>query len=113
MVMLTSDCGVNASMSVAVLSVGVVSPVISSTLAVLLSVPVADASIWATTVNVAVPTGRAARRALTLPEPPLSATVEPLDAVADQLALVMVAGRMSLTGTATAVLGPLLAITIV
>src|SRR5215468_4522817 len=96
------------SVSVAVLSAGVLSPGGRVTVAVLVRVPVADGLMEATAVKVAVPPGSRVTVVRMLPLPLAWATLEPGEAAAVQLTAVMAAGKRSLTCWATAVLGPLL-----
>src|SRR6516165_11945564 len=98
--------GVRLSMSVALLSAGVLSPGGTATVAVLVRVPVADGLIWATAVKVTVPPGSRVTVVRMLPLPLAAATLEPGVATAVQLTAVMAAGKRSVTAWSTAVLGP-------
>jgi hypothetical protein len=106
-------CGVRASVSLAVLLPGVVSPGGTATLAVLVRVPVADGLIWATAVKVAVPPGSRVTVVPMSPVPLLWATLEPGEATTVQLTEVMAAGKLSVTCWSTTVLGPALLTTMV
>src|SRR5262245_15901674 len=105
--------GVRLSVSVALLSSGVLSPGGTATVAVLLNVPVAAELIWATAVKVTVPPGSRVTVVLMLPLPLAAATLEPGEATAVQLTAVMTDEKKSVTCWSTAVLGPLLLTTIV
>src|SRR6516162_3575152 len=105
--------GVRLSVSVAVLSAGVVSPGGTATVAVLLNEPVADALMLATAVKVAVPPGSSVTVVMMLPLPLAAATLEPGEATAVQRTAVMACGKRSVTCWATAVLGPALLTTMV
>src|SRR5262245_42194359 len=98
--------GVRLSLSVALLLPGVLSPGGTATVAVLVSAPVADGSMVATAVKVAVPPGSRVTVVRMLPLPLAAATLEPGEATAVQLTEVMADGKLSVTGWATAVLGP-------
>src|SRR2546426_44190 len=105
--------GVSVSMSVAVLlpGSGSVPPAGGNTEAVLVSEPVADGLIWATAVKMAKPPGSRVTGVTMLPKPLGTATLDPAEATAVQLAAVMAAGNRSITVASTAVLGPLLVTT--
>src|SRR5579875_3392750 len=105
--------GVRLLVSVAVLSSGVVSPGGTATVAVLLSVPVAEELIWATAMKVTVPLGSNVTVVRMLPVPLVWATLEPGEASAVQLTEVMAEGNKSVTCWSTAVLGPALLTTMV
>ena len=64
-------------------------------------------------MKVAVPPGSKVTKVLMLPTPLAAPTLDPAEAMAVQLTEVMAAGKMSVTGAATAVLGPLLLTTMV
>src|SRR5262245_5268518 len=110
LVMDRSAAGVRVSVSVALLlpGLGSVVPAGGVTVAVLAIVPGADGLIWATAVKVAVPPGSRVTVVLMGLAPLSWATLDPAEATAVQLTEVMAAGKMSVTGAATAVLGPLL-----
>ena len=108
--------GVRLSVSVAVLSPGVVSPGGTATVAVLIRLVTsrrAPGLIWATAVKMAVPPGKRVTAEAMLPVPLAGATLEPAEATAVQLTPVISAGKLSITSWATAVLGPLLVTTMV
>src|SRR5690349_16100315 len=67
------------------------------TVAILVRSPVAFGSIAAVTMKVTVPPGKMVTFSLMAPEPLASATLEPADAVAVQLKLVIPAGMLSVT----------------
>ena len=83
----------------AVLLAGLVSvtPAGAVTVAVLLIVPVADGLIWAIAVKVTVPLGNRSTVVAILPVPPGWATLDPAEATAVQLAVVMADGKRSET----------------
>src|SRR5437660_1045644 len=87
---------------------GSVAPAGAATVAKLVSEPVADGSIWPTAVKVAVPPGSKVTKGWVLATPLAAPTLGTAEAMAVQLTEVMAAGKMSVTGAATAVLGPLL-----
>ena len=60
-----------------------------------------------------MPPGNRVTKVLMLPTPLAAATLDPAEATAVQLTAVRSAGKMSVTGAATAVLGPLLLTTMV
>ena len=105
--------GVRVSVSVALLSAGVVSPGGAATVAVLVNVPVAAGLTWATAVKVTVPPGSRVTVVLMLPVPLAAATLEPAEATAVQLTAVIADGKTSVTAWFTAVLGPALLTTMV
>ena len=110
-----SACGVRVSVSVAVLlpGVGSVVPPGGVTVAVLASVPVADAATLAVSVNVAVPAGARLTVALMLPEP-LAGQVEPVPAATHvHVAPLNAAGNVSVTVAPVTNDGPPLVATIV
>src|SRR6516165_484311 len=116
--MARSAWGVRVRVSVEVLSAGVVSPAGWETVAVLLVVPVAEASGCSSvvTVKVTVPPGSSVTRSLMLPLPLPVATLEPAEASAVQVLLTQPARpvrSLSVTVWPTAVLGPLLLTTMV
>src|SRR5262245_16891106 len=98
------DWGVRLSVSVAVLSAGVVSPGGTATVAVLTRLTTsrcAPGLIWATAVKVTVPPGSRVTVVRMLPLPLAAATLEPGEATAVQLTDVISDGNRSLTGWAT------------
>src|SRR5260370_1190951 len=103
---LRSDCGVRVSVSVAVLlpGVGSVVPAGAATLAVLLRLPVAEAEMFAVTVNVAVPPF--ARLTVVLMSPVPLVTPQLAAGAHVQLALLMPAGSVSVTVAPVTALGP-------
>ena len=109
-----SAIGVKVSVSVALLlpGVGSVVPDGTDTVAVLLSVPVADALTVALTVYVAVPLASRFTVSLMLPLPE-AVQLEPADAVHVQVTPVKLAGIVSLTVAPVTSLGPLFVATIV
>src|SRR6516162_3005823 len=107
------DTGVRLSVSVALLSAGVLSPGGTATVAVLVNAPVAAGLIWATAVKVTVPPGSRVTVVRMLPLPLAAATLEPGEATAVQLTAVIAAGKRSVTAWSTAVLGPALLTTMV
>src|SRR6516165_9754822 len=111
--MVRPDTGVRLSMSVALLSLGVLSPGGTAAVAVLVNEPVADGLMSATAVKVAVPPGSRVTVVRMLPLPLVAATLEPGEATAVQLTAVMAAGKRSVTAWSTAVLGPALLTTMV
>src|SRR6476646_3086069 len=103
--------GVRLSVSVALLSPGVVSPGGTATVAVLTRLTTsrrASGLIWATAVKVTVPPGSRVTVVAMLPVPLVWATLEPAEATAVQLTAVIAAGKRSATAWSTAVLGPAL-----
>src|SRR6187401_1858581 len=104
--------GVRLSVSVALLS-PVVSPGGAATVAVLVNAPAAAGLTWATAVKVTVPPGSRVTVVRMLPLPLAWATLEPAEATAVQLTAVIADGNRSVTGCATAVLGPALLTTMV
>src|SRR5262245_6226958 len=111
--MARSAWGVRVSVSLAVLSAGVLSPGGTATVAVLVNDPVAEGLIWATAVKVVVPPGSRVTAVAMLPVPLAAATLEPAEAAAGQLPSPFAARFRSVTCWATAVLGPLLLTTMV
>src|SRR5262245_48511049 len=108
--------GVRASVSVAVLSPGVVSPGGTATVTVLTRLATwlsAEGLIWATAVKVTLPPGSRVTVVRMLPVPLAWATLEPAEATAVQLTEVMTDGNRSVTAWFTAVLGPALLTTMV
>src|SRR6187401_1852727 len=108
--------GIRLSVSVAVLSPGVVSPGGTATVAVLTRLTTrlrASGLIWATAVKVTVPPGSRVTVVLMLPVPLAAATLEPGEATAVQLTAVIAEGNTSVTAWSTAVLGPALLTTMV
>src|SRR6476469_9103189 len=112
-----SACGVSVSVSVAVLSAGVgsITPAGGVIVAVLLSVPVAEGSIW--TVKVKVTLALTGRLTVVARAPvPLAGPVTvppPLLSVAVQVTAVTPAGRGSATLAPLTALGPALLTTMV
>ena len=90
---------------------GSVAPAGAATVAKLVSEPVANGLIWATAVKMAKPPGSRVTGVKMLPKPLGTATLDPAEATAVQLAAVMAAGNRSITVASTAVLGPLLVTT--
>src|SRR6516165_102556 len=97
--------GVRLSVSVAVLSAGVLSPGGTATVAVLVNDPVAAGLIWATAVKVTVPPGSRVTLVAMSALPLVWATLEPAEATAVQRTAVMAARKLSVTCWSTAVLG--------
>src|SRR5262245_6746100 len=116
LVIARSTWGVRLSVSVALLSPGVVSPGGTATVAVLTRLTTwacAEGLIWARAVKVTVPPGNSVTVVLMLPVPLAWATLEPVEAAAVQLTAVKTDENTSLTCWSTAVLGPALLTTIV
>src|SRR5262245_7285395 len=99
--------GVRLSVSVALLSPGVLSPVGTATVAVLTRLTnwrCAPGLSWATAVKVTKPPGSRVTVVLMLPLPLAWATLEPGEATAVQLTAVIAEGNRSVTAWFTAVL---------
>src|SRR5262249_59677330 len=105
--------GVRLSVSLALLSSGVLSPGGTATVAVLVNEPVAAELICATAEKVTEPPGSRVTVVRMLPLPLALATLEPGEASAVQLTAVMAAGDRALTCCAPAVLGPAVRTTMV
>src|SRR5262249_49869834 len=105
--------GVRLSVSLALLSSGVLSPGGTATVAVLVNEPVAAELIWATAEKVTEPPGSRVTVVRMLPVPLALATLEPGEASAVQLTAGRGEGDRALTCCATAMLGPPLLTTMV
>src|SRR6516165_7411665 len=95
LVMDRSAWGVSVSVSVAVLSAGVLSPGGTATMAVLVRLPVSDGLMVARAVKVTVPPGSKVTVVAMLPLPLVAATLEPGAAAAVQFTAVIADGNRS------------------